>query len=193
MKERTLVIFVKQPRFGRVKTRLARDIGRFKAWLFYRRTVKALIRRVGHGNWKTIICVSPDDYRSGFFDPRLMVIPQGGGDLGQRMQRVFDTVGQKRKSGPLVLIGGDIPGVDKNHIRRAFNALGNHDAVFGPARDGGYWLVGMRRRHGRIAPFDGVRWSTEHALADTVENIKLSQRVEFTDMLSDVDRAADLN
>jgi glycosyltransferase A (GT-A) superfamily protein (DUF2064 family) len=50
----------------------------------------------------------------------------------------------------------------------------------------------MRRRHARIAPFEGVRWSTEHALADTVANIKLSQHVDFTDMLSDVDRAADL-
>jgi rSAM/selenodomain-associated transferase 1 len=188
MKKNTLVIFVREPRFGRVKTRLARDIGRFKAWMFYRRTVKALIRRVGHGNWQTIICVAPDENRGGFFDPRIKIIPQGGGDLGQRMQRVFDCVG----SGPLVLIGGDIPGVRKNHIRRAFKALGNHDAVFGPASDGGYWLVGMRRRHARIAPFEGVRWSTEHALADTVANIKLSQHVDFTDMLSDVDRAADL-
>lgn len=188
MKKRTLVIFVKEPRFGRVKTRLARDIGAFKAWRFYCRTVKALIQRVGHDNWNTIICVSPGDYRGDFFDRRFKTIPQGGGDLGQRMQRVFDTIG----SGPLVLVGGDIPGVGKNHIRRAFKALGNHDAVFGPATDGGYWLVGMRRRRARIAPFEGVRWSTEHALKDTVDNISLTQRVDFTDMLSDVDEGEDL-
>lgn len=190
--QKTLVIFVKEPRLGRVKTRLAKDIGTLKAWRFYRRTVKGLIKRVGHGNWNTILCVSPDGCRGGFFDPRFTVIPQGGGDLGQRMQRVFDTVGQKNKSGPLVLIGGDIPDLSKAHIRNAFKELKNHDAVFGPATDGGYWLVGMRRRRARIAPFEGVRWSTKHALNDTVANIKLSQRVDFTDMLSDVDRAADL-
>ncbi len=188
MESRTLVIFVKEPRLGRVKTRLARDIGTFKAWCFYRRTVRGLIKRVGVGPWKTLICVSPDDYRGSFFDKRFNIIPQGGGDLGQRMQHVFDTAG----SGPLVLIGGDIPGVNRLHIRKAFKALGNHDAVFGPATDGGYWMVGMRRRRARIAPFKGVRWSTEHALKDTVSNISLTQRVDFVDLLSDVDTAEDL-
>ncbi len=173
---------------GRVKTRLARDIGRFRAWRFYRRTVRALIKRVGRGNWKTVICVSPDNYKGSFFDRRHDVIAQGGGDLGQRMQRVFDDVG----SGPLVLIGGDIPTIKKHHITRAFDALKNNDAVFGPATDGGYWLVGMRRRRTRLSPFEGVRWSTENALADTVANIHLFNRVEFTNMLSDVDTAKDL-
>lgn len=173
---------------GRVKTRLARDIGKFSAWRFYRRTVRELIKRVGRGNWKTVICVAPDRYKGSFFDRRHDVIPQGGGDLGQRMQRVFDEVG----IGPLVLIGGDIPTIEKQHITRAFHALKNSDAVFGPATDGGYWLVGMRRRRTRIAPFEGVRWSTEHALSDSIVNIHLRAHVEFTDMLSDVDEMSDL-
>ncbi len=188
MKKGILIIFVKEPRLGRVKTRLAKDIGRFKAWRFYRRTLGVLIKRVGRGNWKTIICVSPDDYKGAFFGDDFDIIPQGGGDLGQRMQRVFDTLG----AGPLVLIGGDIPGMRKHHITNAFNALKNKDIVFGPATDGGYWLVGMRRRRSRIAPFDGVRWSTEYALKDTVANINLRNRVDFTDMLNDVDESGDL-
>lgn len=186
--QKTLVIFVKEPRLGRVKTRLAKDVGAFKAWRFYRSTVKQLIKRVGKRKWNTVICVSPDQYRGGFFDRRFKIIPQGGGDLGQRMQRVFDNVG----SGPLVLVGGDIPTIRKSHIKKAFRKLGNHDAVFGPATDAGFWLVGMRRRRASIAPFSGVRWSTEHALKDTVSNISLSQRVDFTDMLSDVDTAEDM-
>lgn len=187
-KSGTLVIFVKEPRLGRVKTRLARDIGMIKAWLFYKRTVRSLIKRVGFGNWETVISVSPDDYKGAFFDKRFKIVPQGGGDLGGRMQRVFDNVG----TGPLVLIGGDIPSVGKHHIKNAFDALGNNDIVFGPATDGGYWLVGMRRRRSRISPFEGVRWSTKHALSDTTSNIDPMHRIAFADMLSDVDEAKDL-
>ena len=74
MKHATLVIFVKEPRFGKVKTRLAKDIGKFKAWVFYRRTLKALINRIGCGNWKTVICVSPDNYVGNFFNERYKII-----------------------------------------------------------------------------------------------------------------------
>ena len=192
-KSGTLVIFVKEPRLGRVKTRLARDIGHLNAWRFYKRTVSALIGRVGFGNWNTVICISPDGYKGTFFDKRLKVIPQGGGNLGQRMQRVFDNVGSKNKNGPLVLIGGDIPGIKKHHIRRAFKTLGNNDIIFGPATDGGYWLVGMRRRRARISPFEAVRWSSNHALSDTIANIDPMHRIGFTDMLSDVDTVRDLD
>lgn len=183
-----LVIFVKAPKMGRVKTRLAKDIGKFKAWRFYRRTVTELMKRVGKGNWKTTICVAPDDYNGHFFGNDHDIIPQGGGDLGQRMQRVFDTMPRGR----VVLIGGDIPAIKKYHINNAFNALKNSDATFGPATDGGYWLVGMRRTRARIAPFENVRWSSEHALNDTVQNIDPRAQVTFTDRLSDVDTVKDL-
>ncbi|MGY8984471.1 MAG: TIGR04282 family arsenosugar biosynthesis glycosyltransferase [Sphingomonadales bacterium] len=188
MKYATLVIFVKEPRFGKVKTRLAKDIGKFKAWVFYRRTLKALINRIGCGNWKTVICVSPDNYIGNFFDERYKIIDQGGGDLGSRMQRVFDEVG----SGPLVLVGGDIPSIKTYHINRAFDGLKKSDVIFGPATDGGYWLVGMRRRGARVSPFKGVRWSTKYALSDTVKNIHLRTNVDFIDLLSDIDSAKDL-
>lgn len=188
MEQRTLVIFVKAPEIGRVKTRLARDIGKFRAWRFYRNTVRELIKRVGKGNWNTVLCVSPDGYKGLFFDSRYSIIPQGGGDLGQRMQRVFDNV----NTGPLVLIGGDIPCIEKHHIENAFDALKDSDITFGPATDGGYWMVGQRRRRARISPFHDVRWSTEHALSDTVENIDPANRISFTDLLSDVDEGRDL-
>lgn len=188
MRKRTLVIFVKAPAMGRVKTRLARDIGQFKAWRFYRKVVTGLIKRVGNGKWNTVLCVSPDDYKGSFFDRRYPIIPQGGGNLGQRMQRVFDMAG----SGPLVLIGGDIPSIEKRHIENAFDALKDSDIILGPATDGGYWMVGQRRRTRRISPFFGVRWSTEHALSDTVGNIDPINKISITDMLSDVDEGKDL-
>lgn len=188
----TLVIFVKAPAMGRVKTRLARDIGKFKAWRFYRNTVTNLVKRVGQGKWNTVLCVSPDDYNGSYFDKRYPINPQGGGDLGERMQRVFDNVGPHYAKGPLVLIGGDIPSIKKYHIENAFDALKDSDITFGPATDGGYWMVGQRRRARRISPFFDVRWSTEHALSDTVANIDPINSISFTDMLSDVDEGGDL-
>ena len=188
----TLIIFAKAPAMGRVKTRLARDIGNFNAWRFYRNMVKELIKRVGQGKWNTVLCVSPDDYNGSFFGKRYPIIPQGGGDLGERMQRVFDDVGPKYGKGPLVLIGGDIPSIQKAHIENAFDALKDSDITFGPATDGGYWMVGMRRSKRRISPFFDVRWSTKHTLSDTVENIDLMNRISFIDMLSDVDKGEDL-
>ena len=188
----TLIIFVKAPAMGRVKTRLVRDIGNFKAWRFYRNTVRELIKRVGQGKWNTVLCVSPDDYNGSFFDKRYPIVSQGGGDLGERMQSVFDNVGPKYGKEPLVLIGGDIPSINKHHIENAFDALKDSDITFGPATDGGYWMVGMRRSRTRISPFFDVRWSTEHALSDTVENIDPMNRISFIDMLSDVDDSGDL-
>ena len=102
MKYATLVIFVKEPRFGKVKTRLAKDIGKFKAWVFYRRTLKALINRIGCGNWKTVICVSPDNYIGNFFDERYKIIDQGGGDPSFRRQQVM----HQRVSATVDSIGG---------------------------------------------------------------------------------------
>ena len=86
-----------------------------------------------------------------------------------------------------MLIGSDIPGLTSAHITSAFKLLGRHDIVFGPARDGGFWLVGCRHR----APdFGLVRWSTEHALADTLANLPRALSVGFTATLDDVDDGA---
>ena len=78
------------------------------------------------------------------------------------------------------------------HVAAAFKTLGRHDAVFGPARDGGYWLVGLRRT-GRIPPglLRGVAWSTEQALAESIDSLG-GLRVARVDTLADVDTAADL-
>jgi glycosyltransferase A (GT-A) superfamily protein (DUF2064 family) len=89
-----------------------------------------------------------------------------------------------------VLIGSDIPGVTAADIAAAFRALGRAQAVFGPAEDGGYWLVGFGPRR-PARPFAGVRWSTEHALADTLSNCA-GHRVALVRRLRDVDTAADL-
>jgi glycosyltransferase A (GT-A) superfamily protein (DUF2064 family) len=88
----------------------------------------------------------------------------------------------------MVIIGTDIPGITPAHIAQAFRLLGRHDAVFGPADDGGYWLVGLKRRPRLPHPFTSVRWSSPHALADTLANLE-GTTVAFVATLSDVDDA----
>ena len=90
------------------------------------------------------------------------------------------------------MIGGDIPDITSARIDEAFKVLGTHDAVFGPADDGGYWLIGLRQV--RAVPptlFAGVRWSTEHALSDTVATLS-GHTIACVATLRDVDTAADL-
>jgi glycosyltransferase A (GT-A) superfamily protein (DUF2064 family) len=96
-----------------------------------------------------------------------------------------------RRPGPVCVIGGDIPGVTRAHVARAFTALRNHDAVFGPAEDGGYWLIGIAGRRPRPGFLRGVRWSSEHALADSAATLP-GWRIAHVDRLRDVDSAADL-
>jgi uncharacterized protein len=179
-----LIIMAKSARAGRIKRRLAASIGTVSAVRFYRTCFAHTLERLGHDRrWRTVLAVSPDDdvltppWPQGF--ERL---PQGDGDLGRRMQLLF----QRLPPGPAIIVGSDIPAINANEIARAFHLLGNADAVFGPAPDGGYWLVGLRRSPRALAPFLRVRWSGPHALADTLGNLK-GRRVAFAAMLSDVD------
>jgi glycosyltransferase A (GT-A) superfamily protein (DUF2064 family) len=95
--------------------------------------------------------------------------------------------------GPVVLVGSDIPALRAGHVAHAFRLLGRNDFVFGPAGDGGFWLVGARRRKPMPrALFAGVRWSTAQALADTLAGLPSGYSRGLADMLDDVDDAQDL-
>ncbi len=189
--QKTLVIMVKEPRPGRVKTRLGRDIGMVGAAWWFRLQTRSLIRRLRDPRWQIVLAVSPN--REGM-DSRVWPVdlprkPQGRGDLGDRMGRML----RGAPDGPVCLIGADIPGITRGHIARAFRALGRAEMVFGPAPDGGYWLVGAQR-YGALPSglFQDVRWSTRHALADTLASIP-GRRVALLDHLRDVDTVADLH
>jgi len=180
---------VKSPLAGRVKTRLARDVGVTRATSFYRTTARAVITRLAADRrWTTMLAVAPDvDVCRPYWPRSIPRMAQGPGDLAARMQRIMHAL----PPGPVVIVGTDIPAVRTAHVAAAFNALGGHDAVFGPADDGGYWLVGQRRLPAPIDAFSDVRWSTEHALADTLANHR-GRSVGFAAELSDVDGARDL-
>lgn len=185
-----VVIMLKEPVAGRVKTRLGRGIGMVPAAWWFRRQAQALIRRLGDPRWDLILAVSPDraGLRSRVWPAGLPRIAQGPGDLGRRMGRVFRAV----PPGPVVIVGADIPGLSRRHVAAAFRALGCGPSVLGPAEDGGYWLIGLRRS-GAVpaALFRDVRWSGPHAMADTLRG--LPRPVAMLCMLADVDVAADLS
>jgi hypothetical protein len=185
-----LVIMAKSPRLGRVKRRLGRDIGDVAAAGFYRNCLSHTVLRLAQDRrWRTVIAVDPDrDVTKAFWQSRRRIarLPQGQGDLGRRMQRLFAAL----PPGPAIIVGSDIPAIRPAHIAAAFRRLGGADAVLGPAPDGGYWLIGLKRSPRVLRPFADVRWSSAYALADTVANLD-GKRVAFAATLSDVDIAED--
>lgn len=181
---RTVVVFARTPRRGAVKRRLAAAVGDAAALRFHRLTLCALVRRLARDSrWRTVLAATPGPYRWPRFVPR---IRQAGGDLGARMAHAIAAMPQ----GPVLLVGSDIPGIRSAHIARAFRALAAVDVVFGPARDGGYWLIGVRDRRLLAHLFDDVRWSTREALADTIANLPVGCTHVLVEILSDVDDEA---
>lgn len=179
----------KEPRAGRVKTRLGRDIGMARAAWWFRHRLVSLSRELQSARWHTVLAVSPD---RAVLSPSLPALPrlaQGSGSLGERMDRLFRSL----PPGPVIIIGADIPGITKNHIKQGFSQLGRHDAIIGPAADGGYWAIGLKRM--RAPPpgmFRGVRWSSEHAMADTLATIP-DLSLGLLPVLSDVDVGLDFS
>lgn len=186
-----LVVMAKRPVLGLVKTRLAKSIGAVAASRFYRRTSLELIARVGGDpRWQTLLALSPDNavHDGGVWPEGIPRIAQGAGDLGARMGRLMCDL----PLGPVVIIGSDIPDISRAHIADAFGKLGGADAVFGPSEDGGYWLVGLKRRPRVVDIFADVRWSSEYALGDTLRNAEGAElNVAKLETLRDIDTGDD--
>ena len=180
-----LYIFAKRPGMGAAKTRLARDIGPTHAHRLYQSMMSQVIRNVSDPRWNTTLYVTPAEALGTVpaWD-RLPQRPQPRGSLSPRLADVFS--GPKR---PVIVIGTDCPQVRASDIAKALEALRKAPFVFGPASDGGFWLMGA------VAPlrahvFDKVRWSSEHTLSDLQANLK--GEVKRLRTLTDVDDAEGL-
>jgi hypothetical protein len=163
-----------------VKTRLAAAIGAEQALGFYVETLAAVTGRLSPGPWDLRIAITPDESDGVLFGTP--TIPQGEGDLGARMLRQLQAAGP---DAPVLILGSDVPELEASHVSAAVERLEAHDLVLGPSPDGGYWLVGARRPPpDRL--FDNVRWSSPHALADTLRNARGLQAA-LVQELEDVD------
>jgi rSAM/selenodomain-associated transferase 1 len=182
----TVIVFARAPRLGTVKRRLAREIGDRAALRFYATTLTRLLQALAQDRrFRTVVALTPDRAQLRL-PPGVGRIPQGSGDLGKRMHRAC----ARFRSGRAVIIGSDIPCATASDVACAFRTLGRTHVVFGPAEDGGYWLVGLGPRR-PARPFSSIRWSSPHALADTAANFS-AHRIARLRTLRDVDTADDL-
>lgn len=190
-----LLVFVRWPEPGRAKTRLIPRLGPEGAAAVYRRVAEYVcgsVAQLDRPSLRRIACVEPaarlDDVGL-WLGSRFAVAPQGEGDLGARLARAFDEAflqGARR----VVVIGTDCPDVDAALVAEAFDALATHDAVFGPAHDGGYYLLGLSRSMPRA--FAHVPWSTADTGATTLARLaEEGARVALLPVLRDLDEPPD--
>lgn len=164
MKKEVVLVFQKNEVLGKVKTRLAAGLGKTRALEIYRLLLDKTYFELG------TISVPIWTYFSDFI-PENPTYPAGnrmlqvGQDLGERMKNAF---AENFESGmeKVVLIGTDCPSLEGTHLAQAFEALDQSDLVLGPAMDGGYYLIGMKRRSDFL--FEGIFWSTELVLSQTL-------------------------
>ena len=191
MRAELLIIFVKAPRPGTVKTRLAREIGEAAACAAYCRMVNDLRSNLARLE-PVEIRFTPDDARKEvvqWLRPGWRLAPQGVGELGTRLQAAFAQAfasGSKR----VVVIGSDCPTVTASDIELGWNELQEHDMVIGPAQDGGYWLIGLRSARPRL--FQEINWSTSTVLVETLKRAEAAGlKVKLMRQRSDIDSPAD--
>ncbi|MDG6026041.1 MAG: glycosyltransferase [Candidatus Brocadia sp.] len=212
--DNALIVFLKYPNPGQVKTRLATDIGEERACFIYQSLAEQIVRH--------IFPVKPRTYEVGIFftpadkedeikawlNPLLSAIPgadvqfisQEGNELGDRISHAFkktlqsyshgkeDKMSSSRKA---IIIGTDCPEIDAELIENAFEVLKEKDVVIGPCKDGGYYLIGMSRHMPDL--FTGIDWSTNRVFAQTIEKIqKKNLSCGILKTLADIDRFEDL-
>lgn len=186
-----LIVFVKAPRPGLVKTRLAESIGPVSAAKAYRQLVETLLAHLSIIPALELHYSPPDALTEiqPWLRPGWAAHPQSNGDLGSRLVSAFANAfasGHDR----IVIIGSDCPSITQNDITAAWDALRSVDVILGPATDGGYWLVGLRQPVPVL--FEQIRWSTATVLTDTIARARqFNHTVHLLQERSDVDTIQD--
>jgi len=190
-----ILLFVKAPARGQVKTRLAAALGEAAALELYQRFVQDILHTLEQTGIPVLICYYPPYSRPAlnvWLGPEHHYLPQEGRDVGERMENAFRQA-FIRDFSRVVLIGSDIPDLPAPLINEALAALHMHDAVIGPARDGGYYLIGFRNDTFFPGVFSGIAWSTGTVFRSTMEAIgKAGQRFHELPLWQDVDTIEDL-
>jgi rSAM/selenodomain-associated transferase 1 len=187
MPEPRIIIFVKAPRPGFVKTRLAAAIGNEAACGAYRQLAETVLAHLAPLP-RLELRFTPDDAEdeiTHWLSDGWTAHPQGEGDLGERMHRAFTEA-----KGPAIIIGSDCPQVELSDLRTAAKTLQARDAVIGPATDGGYWLIALNAPCPAL--FENIKWSTSDVLPKTLEKAnEAGLSVQLLRELTDVDTGED--
>ncbi len=201
MNNQALIVFLKYPKLGQVKTRLARDIGKEKAAQIYRlladRVTGVVSRFQDEYNVDLYVFYSSPEAEVErlkecfYFPASTCFVRQEEGDLGYRMlmafKQVFD-LGYER----VAIVGTDIPDIKVRHLRALFESLDDRVITVGPSVDGGYYALGMKKP--LVDIFSGITFSTKEVLAQTIHAAQnLSLQVHQIEKLRDVDNIADLS
>ena len=197
-----LIVFTRYPEPGKTKTRLIPALGAKGAARLQQQMTEHIVTTAAKLSSRPGLAIEVyheggnTDLMQVWLGSQFAYRPQGAGNIGQRMRRAFENAFQDEMA-TAVIIGSDVPQISANIIRQAFEGLQKNDLVLGPARDGGYYLIGMKNTiptetYNRL--FDDINWGTRKVLSQTLQTASASG-LDFTllEPLSDVDRPADLN
>jgi rSAM/selenodomain-associated transferase 1 len=189
IKRKALIVFIRNPELGKVKTRLAKKLGDEKALqiyiaLFQHTRQEVLEVEAGRLLFYSEKVALNDDWPAEHFEKYL----QHDGGLGERMHYAFERALQTHDQA--IIVGSDIAGLKAAIINRAFEVLQHHDYVIGPAMDGGYYLLGMKKPSPEL--FLDMEWSTPEVFQQTISRIEQhGGSWQAVDTLSDIDYAED--
>jgi len=191
--KQTLVLFIKAPIVGQVKTRLQPDLSPDKAVKVYKAMVMDLLEMLSQLNIPIVLHYTPadsEDLIRNWLGQTYSFNPQQGDDLGSRMSHALTSTFNEGVD-QAILIGSDIPELNAEIIQTAFQKLDENDLVIGPTLDGGYYLIGINRPRPEL--FTGIHWSTETVFSETLTVARsLDMDVAELEPLSDIDFPNDL-
>ncbi len=191
MEKNLLMIFIKNPVEGKVKTRLAASVGSTNALQVYKKLLRhtqdvAIQVDCDRQVWYSSMIDRRDSWNTDLFDKKL----QQGDDLGERMSVAFRK-GFETGYKNVVIIGSDCPDLTPQHIDKAFEELESNDAVIGPSKDGGYYLLGLTGVRPEL--FNDIAWSTPEVYEKTTELFgRLEMSFSTLEILNDIDTLEDL-
>ena len=189
MNKNLIIVFVRNPELGKVKTRLSKTIGDSAALKIYMSLLNHTESVLNLITADKVVYYSEgiqfnDLWSALHYQKKL----QRGSDLGARMEHAFETAFQDLYE-KVVIVGSDLYDLSPTHIENAFEALENHDLVIGPSLDGGYYLLGMKELHSAV--FKNKLWGTDAVLKSTLKDLK-QQNVKLLEVLNDIDTYEDL-
>jgi uncharacterized protein len=192
--EDRLIVFVKLACPGNVKTRLAKKIGSDMAAALYRCSVSDTLAAVSRSGYPALVFFDPPDAHDAITDwlgCDMTFLPQKGKDLGERMLTAFREV--LLNSSRVVLIGSDCPDLPPALLHEGFEALKTHQAVIGPAEDGGYYLIGFSSEGLTDEAFKGIEWGSSGVFEVTMSALgKTGVNVYVLPLWNDIDEYDDL-